>query len=222
MLVETFQRRERHYLVAYPFDGRVCHATLCQLLARRLERSGRQPLGFVANDYALAVWARRPLDDLDLDALFEQDMLGDDLDAWLDDSFMMKRTFRQCALLSGLIERRHPGQEKSGRQVTFSTDLIYDTLRRHQPDHLLLDCTRREAMTGLIDVDRLGRLLARVQGRIVQRRLPRVSPFAVPVLLEIGREPVAGMAQEAILADNAQDLINEAMELDDLMQGVTR
>ena len=148
-------------------------------------------------------------------------MLGDDLEAWLDDSFMMKRTFRQCALLSGLIERRHPGQEKSGRQVTFSTDLIYDTLRRHQPDHLLLDCTRREAMAGLIDVQRLARLLARVRGRIVQRRLPRVSPFAVPVLLEIGREAVAGMAQEAILADNAQDLIHEAMELDDLMQGLT-
>ena len=221
MLVETFQRGDRHYLVAYPFDGRVCHATLCQLLARRLERAGRQPLGFVANDYALAVWARQPLDDLDLDAVFEQDMLGDDLEAWLDDSFMMKRTFRQCALLSGLIERRHPGQEKSGRQVTFSTDLIYDTLRRHQPDHLLLDCTRREAMAGLIDVQRLARLLARVRGRIVQRRLPRVSPFAVPVLLEIGREAVAGMAQEAILADNAQDLIHEAMELDDLMQGLT-
>jgi ATP-dependent Lhr-like helicase len=76
-------------------------------------------------------------------------------------------------------------------------------------------------MAGLIDVQRLARLLARVQGRIIQRRLPRVSPFAVPVLLEIGREPVAGMAQEAILADNAQELIHEAMALDDLMQGLT-
>ena len=218
MLVETFQRGQRHYLVAYPFDGRVCHATLCQLLARRLERLGRQPLGMVANDYALAVWAKQPLDDLDLDQLFEQDMLGDDLEAWLDDSFMMKRTFRHCALLSGLIERRYPGQEKSGRQITFSTDLIYDTLRRHQPDHLLLDCTRREALAGLIDVQRLARLLERVKGRIRPMRLDRVSPFAVPVLLEIGREPVAGMAQEAILEDSAAELIAEAMELADLMR----
>ncbi len=218
MLVETFQRGQRHYLVAFPFDGRVCHATLCQLLARRLERLGRQPLGMVANDYALAVWAKQPLDDLDLDQLFEQDMLGDDLEAWLDDSFMMKRTFRHCALLSGLIERRYPGQEKSGRQITFSTDLIYDTLRRHQPDHLLLDCTRREALAGLIDVQRLARLLERVKGRIRPMKLDRVSPFAVPVLLEIGREPVAGMAQEAILQDSAADLIAEAMELADLMR----
>ena len=159
MLLETFQRGRRCYLVAYPFDGRISHGTLCQLLTRRLERLGKRPLGFVANDYALAIWAMKPMDDLDFDALFQEDMLGDDLESWLDESFMMKRTFRHCAILSGLIERRLPGKEKSGRQVTFSTDLIYDALRRHQPDHLLLQCAREDAATGLLDVARLARLL---------------------------------------------------------------
>ena len=213
MLLETFQRGRRCYLVCYPFDGRISHGTLCQLLTRRLERLGKQPLGFVANDYALAIWAMKPMDDLDLDALFQQDMLGDDLEAWLDESFMMKRTFRHCAILSGLIERRLPGKEKSGRQVTFSTDLIYDALRRHQPDHLLLQCARADAATGLLDVARVGRLLDRIRGRIVARALPRVSPFAVPVLLEIGRETVSGAA-DALMEESAEELIAEAMALD--------
>ena len=214
MLVETFQRGKRHFLVAYPFDGRISHGTLCHLLARRLERAGRQPLGFVANDYALAVWSLKPMGDLDMGVLFQEDMLGDDLDAWLDESFMMKRTFRQCAMLAGLIQRRLPGQEKSGRQVTFSSDLIYDVLRRHQPDHLLLRCARADAATSTLDVARLGRLLQRVKGRITQAQLARVSPFAVPVLLEIGREPVAGAGAEALLQENADELIAEALELD--------
>jgi len=141
-------------------------------------------------------------------------MLGDDLEAWLDESFLMKRAFRHCALLSGLIERRMPGREKTGRQVTFSTDLIYDVLRRHQPDHLLLQCARADAATGSLDVARLGRLLTRIRGRIAVRSLPRVSPFAVPVLLEIGRETVAGAA-DALLAESADELIAEAMRLDD-------
>jgi ATP-dependent Lhr-like helicase len=213
MLVERFPRSGRHYLVAYPFDGRHSHSTLCQLLARRLERLGRHPLGFVANDFALAVWTLNPLDGLDLAALFEEDMLGDDLETWLDESFMMKRTFRNCALLSGLIERRHPGREKTGRQIAFSTDLIYDTLRRHQPDHLLLDCARREALSGQLDLARLGTLLARIRGRIVSVELDRVTPFAAPVLMEIGREPVLGAAEEAILRENAADLAAEAMRL---------
>ncbi len=213
MLLESFQRGKRCYLVAYPFDGRISHGTLAQLLTRRLERLGKRPLGFVANDYALAIWAMKPMDDLDLDALFQQDMLGDDLETWLDESFMMKRTFRHCAILSGLIERRLPGKEKTGRQVTFSTDLIYDALRRHQPDHLLLQCARADAATGLLDVARVGRLLERIRGRIVARALPRVSPFAVPVLLEIGRETVSG-AGDALLEESAEELIAEAMALD--------
>ena len=213
MLLETFQRGRRCYLVAYPFDGRISHGTLCQLLTRRLERLGKRPLGFVANDYALAIWAMKPMDDLDYDALFQEDMLGDDLESWLDESFMMKRTFRHCAILSGLIERRLPGKEKSGRQVTFSTDLIYDALRRHQPDHLLLQCAREDAATGLLDVARLARLLQRIRGRMVHRALTRVSAFAVPVLLEIGRETVAS-AVDALMEESAETLIEEAMRLD--------
>ena len=123
----------------------------------------------------------------------------------------MKRTFRYCAVISGLIERRHPGQEKSGRQVTVSSDLIYDVLRQHEPDHILLRATWNDAAEGLLDISRLGELLLRIKGRITHTHLARVSPLAVPVLLEIGREPIYGEAQESILAEAADDLIGEAM-----------
>ncbi|MCY1648010.1 ligase-associated DNA damage response DEXH box helicase [Caulobacter sp. SL161] len=211
MLLETFPRGKRFHMVCYPFDGRLAHTTLAMLLTRRLDRLGVGPLGFVCNDYALNLWSLRPMDDLDLDELFAQDMLGDDLEAWLDESFMMKRSFKHCALIAGLIERRHPGAEKSGRQVTFSTDLIYDVLRKHQPDHLMLRCARLDAATGLLDIARLGDMLTRVSGRIRHVALDRVSPFAVPMMLEIGRERAPGdAAGEMILAEAEADLIAEA------------
>lgn len=217
LLVETFPRSDKHYLVCYPFEGRLAHQTLGMLLTRRLERLGARPMGFVANDYALSIWCLSDLSQmigagrLSLDALFEEDILGDDLDAWLAESSLMKRTFRTCAVIAGLIERRHPGQEKNGRQITVSSDLIYDVLRQHEPDHILLRATWNDAAEGLLDISRLGELLARIRGRITHTRLDRVSPLAVPVLLEIGREPVYGEAQDAILAEAADDLIEEAM-----------
>ena len=212
LLIETFPHGKRHFMLCYPFEGRIAHTTLAMLLTRRLDRLGVGPLGYVANDYALCVWALEPLDGLDFDALFQEDMLGDDLEAWLDESFMMKRTFRQCALISGLIERRFPQHEKSGRQVTFSSDLIYDVLRRHQPDHLLLQCARAEAASGLLDIARLGGLLARVRGRLRVLNLPKLSPFAVPILVEIGRERVPGQAADMILeAASLNALVQEAM-----------
>ncbi|MEP9366157.1 ligase-associated DNA damage response DEXH box helicase [Xanthobacter sp. VNH20] len=217
LLVETFENRGRHYLVAYPFEGRLAHQTLGMLLTRRLERAGLNPLGFVANDYALAVYAVSDMSlavkqgRLSLDDLFDQDMLGDDLEAWLAESALMKRTFRYCAVIAGLIERRFPGKEKTGRQVTFSTDLIYDVLRRHEPDHILLRAARADAATGLLDVRRLGDMLARIKGRIAHQPLEHVSPLSVPVLLEIGRETVGGDASEALLAEAEEDLVREAM-----------
>ena len=213
MLVETFRRGARHYLVVYPFEGALAHGTLAMLLTRRLDRLGVGPLGYVVTDYSLAIWSIRPMDKLNFDALFEPDMLGDDLEAWLQESFMMKRAFRDGALISGLIEKRRPGAEKTGRQVTFSTDLIYDVLRRHQPDHLLLRTARADAAAGLLDVARLGQLLTRVQGRIVHRALDRPSPFSVPVLVQIGRERVGGgEAADMILEDAGEALIAEVMQ----------
>ncbi|MEN5146942.1 ligase-associated DNA damage response DEXH box helicase [Brevundimonas diminuta] len=210
LLVETFSRGKRHFMICYAFEGRLAHATLAMLVTRRLDRAGVGPIGYLANDYALCVWAMRPMDDLDFDALFQQDMLGDDLEAWLDESFMMKRAFRECALISGLIERRMPGHEKNGRQVTFSADLIYDTLRRHDPDHLLLSCAREDAARGLLDVARLGDLLARIVGRIRVRRLPHLSPFAAPLLMEIGKERAPGTSAAEMMLEDAA-LIEEAM-----------
>ena len=216
MLVETFPRGGRFHLVAYPFEGRLAHQTLGMLLTRRLERARLKPQGFVCNDYALSVWG---LGDLSLRAaqepgfigsLFDQDMLGDDLEEWLAESALMKRTFRYCAVIAGMIERNFPGQEKRSRQITMSTDLVYDVLRAHEPDHILLRAARADAATGLLDIGRLSDMLARIKGRIVHKALERVSPLAVPVLLEIGRESVYGEAADALLEDAAADMFAEA------------
>jgi ATP-dependent Lhr-like helicase len=218
LLVETFPRGEKFYLVSYPFEGRLAHQTLGMLLTRRLERAGMKPLGFVTNEYALTVWGLGDLGlritrgELSLAELFNEDMLGDDLEEWLAESALMKRTFRSCAIIAGLIERRFPGEEKSRRQLTISTDLVYDVLRKHQPDHILLRAARADAATGLLDIKRLGEMLSRVKGRIVHKALDHVSPLAVPVMLEIGRETVYGEAGDALLAEAADDLIKEAMQ----------
>jgi Lhr-like helicase len=208
LLVETFPRGDRWYLVAYCFEGRNAHQTLGMLLTRRMERAGYVPLGFVATDYVLGVWSAEP--PRDVARLFDQDMLGDDLETWLAESSMLRRTFRNVAVIAGLIERHHPGAEKTRKQVTVNSDLIYDVLRRHQPDHILLRATRADAAGGLTDLSRIAEMLARVKGRVVHMVLSRVSPLAVPVLLEIGRESVRTREDEERLLAEAEAIIAEA------------
>ncbi len=208
LMVETFPRNGRWFLVAYCFEGRNAHQTLGMLLTRRMERFGYSPLGFVATDYVIAVWSAHEPDEVP--ALFEQDMLGDDLEAWMAESSMLRRTFRNVAVISGLIDRNMPGKERSRRQVTVNTDLIYDVLRRHQPDHVLLRATRNDAAGGLTDLGRLSAMLGRVAGKVRHLRLSRVSPLAVPVLLDIGRETVRTGAGEDDLLAETEALVAEA------------
>jgi ATP-dependent Lhr-like helicase len=217
LLVETFPRANRFYMTCFPFEGRLAHQTLGMLLTRRLERAKLKPLGFVANDYGIAVYAsgdiaaRAARDPDFMDELFSEDMLGDDLEDWLAESSLMKRTFRQCAVIAGLIERRFPGEKKTGRQVTISTDLVYDVLRKHEPDHVLLRSARADAATGLLDVRRLGMMLERIRGRIIHKPLDRVSPLSVSVMLEIGRERVYSDNADEILAEAEAALLDEAL-----------
>ena len=183
-----FPRGGRQFIVAYCFEGRNAHQTLGMLLTRRMERMGLKPLGFVATDYVLGIWGLRPPTKAQLDQLFDEDMLGDDLEAWMDEIDHAAAHVPQRGGDRRPDRAAHPGQEKSRRQVTFSSDLIYDVLRKHEPDHILLRATRQDAAHQLADIRRLGDLLRRAKGRIEYRRLDRISPLAVPVLLEIGKE----------------------------------
>ena len=213
LLVETFPREGRHYMVAYGFEGWNAHQSLGMLLTRRMENHGLKPLGFVANDYAIACFGLEPI--TDPAALFSADILEHEFVEWVERSHLLKRAFREVAVIGGLVERQHPGKRKTGRQVTFSTDLIYDVLRKYEPTHLLLQAAWDDARARMTDVGRLAGLLDRAAATMVHVDLPRVTPLAVPVLTLIGRERVAtgGGAEDALLIE-AEAMIADAMTLD--------
>ena len=212
LLVETFPHEHRHYMVAYSFEGWNAHQSLGMLITRRMESAGLKPLGFVSNDYALACYGLEPIEDPA--ALFSADILEHEFVEWVQGSNLLKRAFREVAVIGGLVERHHPGKRKSGKQVTFSTDLIYDVLRRYEPEHILLKAAWNDARERMTDVGRLARLLDRAAGTMLHVDLDRVSPMAVPVLVIVGRERTATGTVDDQLLIEAESLAETAMRLD--------
>ena len=208
LLVESFPHEGREHLCIYGFAGRNGQQTLGLLLTKRMEDEGLHPLGFVADDYATLIWGLDPV--TDLGPLFDPSRLRDGLEGWLRGNAVMKRTFRNSAIIAGMIERTHQGRRKTGRQATFSSDVLYDTLLKYDPDHLMLQITREEALRGLVDFGRIEDMFARVQGRIDLLRLTRVSPLAAPMLLLMGRVPVEGAGRDRLMAEAADRLMREA------------
>ena len=209
LLAETFPHEGRHYLVVYPFEGWNAHQSLGMLVTKRMEMRGLKPMGFVASDYALGIWSLEEV--TDLASLFSSDILEEEFVDWVENSYLLKRAFREVAIISGLVERQHPGKRKTGKQVTFSTDLIYDVLRKYEPGHLLLEAAWHDARARLTDVGRLGDLLDRAEDTMLHIQLDRVSPMAVPLMVMIGRESVAqGSVDDALLVE-AESLAGLAM-----------
>ncbi len=208
LLIESFPNDGREHLCVYGFAGRNAQQTLGLLLTKRMEETGLAPLGFVATDYATLIWGLDAV--TDPRPLFQVKALRDGLDTWLAGNAVMKRTFRASATIAGLIERNTGGQKKSGRQATFSSDILYDTLLKYDPDHLLLQITREEAMRGLVDFGRIEAMIERIGDRIDLQRLDRVSPLAAPLFLEVGKVPVKGEAEERLLAEESERLLQTA------------
>ena len=208
LLVESFADQGRDYTCLYGFAGRNAMQTLGLLLTQRMEELGLNPLGFVATDYAVLIWGLDAV--TDPARLFEGDSLREGFETWLAGNAVMKRTFKTSAIITGLIDRRTQGQKKSGRQATFSSDILYDTLRKYDPDHVLMQITREEALKGLVDFGRIEEMLERTKGRIDHVVVDRITPLAAPLLLEVGKVPIQGAATEQLLVQEAERLMKAA------------
>src|SRR3954465_12693706 len=212
LLVEAFPHEGQHFMVAYSFEGWNAHQSLGMLITRRMENEGLKPLGFVSNDYALACYAPEPIEDPA--ALLSPDLLEDEFVDWVQGSNLLKRAFREVAVIGGLVERHHPGKRKSGRQVTFSTDLIYDVLRRYEPDHLLLRAAWDDARRRMTELGRLVGLVDRASATMLHVETGRITPMAVPLMVIVGREALPpGAEADEVLLTQAEALAQEAMQL---------
>lgn len=210
LLVETFEHEKLHYMVAYSFEGWNAHQSLGMLITRRMENAGLKPLGFVANDYGLACYGLEPI--RDPKSLFSPDILEQEFVDWVEQSLLLKTAFREVAVIGGLVERHHPGKKKSGRQVSFSTDLIYDVLRRYEPGHLLLRAAWDDARARMTELGRLVRLVDRASATMLHVETDRITPMAVPLMVIVGREALPpGAEADATLLVQAQELADQAM-----------
>ncbi|HVI05400.1 MAG TPA: ligase-associated DNA damage response DEXH box helicase [Sphingomicrobium sp.] len=212
LLVETFAHEGQYFMVAYSFEGWNAHQSLGMLLTKRMEKSGLRPMGFVANDYALACYGLEPIKDPQ--TLFSADILEQEFIDWVESSYLLKNAFREVAVIGGLVERQHPGKRKTGRQVSFSTDLIFDVLRRYEPEHLLLRAAWDDARRRMTELGRLVHLVDRASATMVHVETGRITPMAVPLMVIVGREALPSGAQaDEVLLREAEALAAEAMSL---------
>ena len=217
LLIEQFTFRGAQTTVFYTFEGRKANQTLGILITRRMEKLKLKPLSFSITDYGLSISSLVQVNESQISKLFTPEILGDELEDWMLEASILKRSFRQVAVVSGLIEQQYHSNRKTLRQVTFSTDLIYDTLCEYEPDHVLLKVTRENAQRELLDIQRTRNLLLRFHTSFMFKMLDKPSPLAISIVLNVRNELVTSTGTQALLEQ--ANLYQEAeMMLDDVRQ----
>jgi len=211
LLVESFPRGKLFSVVLYTFEGRRANQTLGMLVSRRMERLSCHPLSFTVTDYGLAITSVEPVTEDLVSELLTADILNDELEEWLAESPMLKRSFRRVATIAGLVEQNHNRARKTLKQVTFSTDLIYDVLRKYEPEHVLLQLARTDAERELLDLERLKDMILTFRNHYRFRALPRPSPLSLPIILDVRTERLPGAGLERLLAEQGMEETAEAM-----------
>lgn len=188
VLLEDVRRREGQFLFVYPFAGRHVHEALAALLALRCTRQQRNSIGYAVNDHGLVL---APAQAIDLDAaqwhaLFSPDQLLDDLRAAVNLGELARRQFRGIARVAGLLVPSLPGgMPRSLRQLQASAGLLYDVLREHDPEHLLLALAEREVLHDSLDLPGLRQVLVRIGARRMSMQRPAsLSPLGFPLWAE--------------------------------------
>ena len=188
LLVEEVRRREGQFLFVYPFAGRHVHEALAALLALRCTRLQRNSIGYAVNDHGLVLAPALPveLDATQWAGLLDPGALLDDLRAAVNLGELARRHFRGIARVSGLLVPSLPGgMPRSLRQLQASAGLLYDVLREHDPEHMLLQLAEREVLHDSLDVDGLREALQRMLGRALSLQAPRsLTPLGFPLWAE--------------------------------------
>lgn len=181
LLAESITTRRGQHLCLYPFAGRGVHEGLAALLALRWARHQPNTLTFAVNDYGLMLTAATPvaLDAALLRSLLSPAQLREDLHDGVNLGELARRQFREIARIAGLLPPNLPGRAApTTRQLQTSSGLLYDVLRRFDPEHLLLAQAHREALETQLEASQLQQVLH----DLAQRTLLLQQPAALTPL----------------------------------------
>jgi len=212
-LVESFETRDGHHLIFYPFEGRMVHEGLSALFAYRIAQV--QPITFTlaCNDYGFELLAasRAPLEQAIENGLFSTDQLHSDILKSLNSVEMAKRQFREVARIAGLVFQGFPGASKSAKQFQASSGLFYDVLRQYDPDNLLLHQAEREVLEKQLESTRMSTVLERIsRAKLVVAEPARPTPLAFPILVDRLRDTLSNESIASRIEKMALQLEREA------------
>lgn len=186
-LIETFQTRDGHHHIFYPFEGRFVHEAMGSLLGYRISLLAPITFSLAFNDYGFELLSDKPIDMqqvLDND-LFTTDYLLDDLQKSLNATEMARRKFRDIAIISGMVFTGYPNKGIKMKHLQSNSQLLFEVFRDYEPENLLFQQAFTETFQHQLEEGRLRLSMERIATQeIIWKKCEKATPFAFPLITD--------------------------------------
>jgi ATP-dependent helicase Lhr and Lhr-like helicase len=185
-LIERYEERGLLHYFFHSLIGRSANDALSRIVAWRVNQTIGGNARVTIDDYGFLL-TMNPFQALDIDAwknLFVRGDAENALRSALAEADLVKWQFRGVAQTGLMVPRRTQGEERGARSLQWSAEIIFDVLRRHEPDHPLLEEAYAEATLRFLDTPRALAFLETVQTLPWDLRpVERVSPFSFGIFV---------------------------------------
>jgi ATP-dependent Lhr-like helicase len=180
-LIEAYREGDFIHYFFHALIGRSANDALSRIVAQRVqETKGGNALATI-DDYGFLLSLRsfQAMSGGDLRALFRREGAEEALRAALAEASLVKWQFRGVAQTGLMVPRRVHGAERGARMLQWSSEILFEVLRKHEPDHPLLVEAYAEATLRFLDLPRALDFLSAVHAEPWDvREIDRVSPFS--------------------------------------------
>ncbi len=193
-LVERIKTREGHHLFMYPFEGRLIHEVMSALIAYRISRISPISFSIAMNDYGFELFSKLeiPLTEENIQDILSKENLIRDVMASVNSTEMARRKFRDIAVISGMVIRTYPGQQKNNKNLQASSGLIFNVLEDYDPENLLLKQAYSEVFFQQIDEARLMEAFKRIhESEIIIKNSNTFTPLSFPIKVDSLRQSLS-------------------------------
>jgi ATP-dependent Lhr-like helicase len=191
LLIEQIETKDGFHLFVFPFEGRLVHEAMAAILAYRIGKILPITFSFAMNDYGFELLSDQPIpvDDTNVYELFSSENLVTDIQRSVNSAEMARRTFRDIAVIGGLIFQGYPGEQKKARHLQSSASLLFNVFAEYEPKNILLRQAYNEVMEIQMEEVRLRNMLERIQRSNIIITFPkRLTPFCFPIKVDSMRE----------------------------------
>ncbi len=177
ILIESFPYSQGKYLFFHTFLGKETNQTMSNILINFFNKKNVLALNYILNDYSFGLFFNKNtiLEKASLDNFFLSSFKK--LNSL--DTFIAKRIFKEISIISGLIKKNDIYKKKNYNYV--NSDIIFDTIRKYEPQHIILKITEEEINNHLLHSSQIEKLKT-ISFKYL--KLPYCSEFSKSLIME--------------------------------------